>query len=170
MKKLIIPTILGLVFIFWISCSKSENISVDKLEKKDYWQINKKSEKECLENCKNIWISNPWNKSETEMNKNCQDICNSWQWITNNDILSCEKISDTNLKNSCYINIAENKKDINICEKVKSKILKNICISKIAKENGDSSLCLKIEEVITRSSCEESIKNGTFFPIGNSYQ
>ena len=71
---------------------------------------------------------------------------------TSTDI--CNTIENADVKNTCVMNVAENRMDAKICSQIEDKNVYGICLYRVARKTKDKSLCEGIENANVKQECE----------------
>lgn len=144
-----------LTSLLFAGCGKTSSLQ-EQMGDNNAW---KNIKSDCMMWCQIMRKSNESNKTRTvaDMDKDCNSLCDASQWMENNDLSSCEK-SEWVLKDTCFSEIAQEKKDSTICKKITDKTLLYACYTAIAEDNQDASLCENIDEKMRKWICVDSAK------------
>lgn len=130
-----------LLIISW--CGKTNNIQ-DTNTKVDV--------KECIKGCNILY-------TDAKQRQSCIEICNLADKISSDDIEDCKNITDTNpmfiTQDICIQSKAIQMKKPEYCDMIEDVNIRDGCFLTIAEEINDRSLCDKIENVFVKMACED---------------
>jgi len=65
----------------------------------------------------------------------------------------CESIDNKDVKNTCIMNVAENRMDAGICAQISDKNVRQICMYRVVKKTKDKKLCEEMENPTIKEEC-----------------
>lgn len=108
---------------------------------------------ECTKGCNILY-------HDDDQKQSCYDICKAANKISSDDIEDCNEIQDTDssfiTKDVCIQSKAVQMKKPEYCDMVEDKNMKDSCYLGVADEMNDKSLCQKIENSILKLGCENT--------------
>ena len=85
------------------------------------------------------------------------DTCSSLTGIKKDncyfEALTCSKIKDSSIRDSCVAELAKKKNDVKICKLIKSEKIKGYCQELLAELNNNPSACKDIKDTYWKDNC-----------------
>ena len=70
---------------------------------------------------------------------------------------SCNTIEDSEVKETCIMNVAENTMDSKVCSRITGKNIYDVCLYRVAKKTKDGKICEQIENANIKAECNNAL-------------